>query len=74
MLKAAHRNDVGPFLKAMTPGRVIDFFRSMEASRGAQAYKEAQNALKAQATLKALTARDAWDAQVASEVAAEHDS
>ena len=58
MLSMAHKCDRGPFLGAMSPMSVTDYFRSMKASREAQAYREAQNALKT---------RDAREARVASE-------
>ena len=64
MLSMAHKYDRGPFLGAMSPMSVTDYFRSMKASREAQAYREAQNALKALAALEALEAREA---RVASE-------
>ena len=64
MLSMVPPCDRGPFLGAMSPMRVTDYFWSMKASREAQAYREAQNALKTRDARETLKAREA---RVASE-------
>ena len=65
LLSMAPSCDRGPFLGAMSPMRVTDYFWSMKASREAQAYREAQNALKTRDAREALKTRDARDAREA---------